>query len=128
MHVVLAGGGSAGHVSPLLALANCLRRRDSAIGITALGTAEGLEARLIPDAGYELRVLPRVPLPRRPSMDLLRLPGRLRAAIRTTMEILEEKRPDVLVGFGGYVAPPSYLAARRLGVPIVVHEANFRPG
>lgn len=128
MRVVLAGGGSAGHVLPLLAVADCLRRRDPATRIVALGTAEGLEARLVPQRGYELELVPRLPLPRRPSTDLLRLPGRLRDAVRVVEAVLERERADVVVGFGGYVSTPAYLAARARRVPIVVHEANTRPG
>lgn len=123
---VLAGGGTTGHIAPLLSLADCLRRRDPATKIVALGTAEGLEARLVPAAGYDLELLPRVPLPRRPTADLLRLPGRLTGAVQAAAAVIEGA--DVLVGFGGYVSAPAYLAARRLGVPIVVHEANARPG
>jgi UDP-N-acetylglucosamine--N-acetylmuramyl-(pentapeptide) pyrophosphoryl-undecaprenol N-acetylglucosamine transferase len=126
LSVVLAGGGTTGHVAPLLSLADCLRRRDPATRIVALGTAEGLESRLVPAAGYDLSLMPRVPLPRRPSPDLLRLPGRLSGAVNAAAEVIEGA--DVLVGFGGYVSAPAYLAARRLGVPIVVHEANARPG
>lgn len=128
LSVVLAGGGTTGHVAPLLALADCLRRRDPGTRITALGTAEGLEARLVPEAGYQLAVVPRVPMPRRPSADLGRLPGRLRAAVAAASKAIRDSGADVVVGFGGYVATPAYLAARRLGVPIVVHEANARPG
>jgi UDP-N-acetylglucosamine--N-acetylmuramyl-(pentapeptide) pyrophosphoryl-undecaprenol N-acetylglucosamine transferase len=128
LSVVLAGGGTAGHVAPLLSLADCLRRRDPGTRITVLGTAEGLEARLVPEAGYRLVVVPRVPLPRRPSADLGRLPGRLRAAVAAASAAIRDNAADVVVGFGGYVATPAYLAARRLGVPVVVHEANARPG
>lgn len=128
LSVVLAGGGTTGHVAPLLALADCLRRRDPGTRVTALGTAEGLEARLVPEAGYQLAVVPRVPMPRRPSADLGRLPGRLRAAIGAAANTIRDSGADVVVGFGGYVATPAYLAARRLGVPVVVHEANARPG
>ena len=128
MHIVIAGGGTAGHIEPALALADALRRRDPTIGITALGTDRGLDTRLVPARGYELALIPPVPIPRRPGLDLLRTPGRLRAAVRAAADILREHRADVLVGFGGYVAGPAYLAARRLGVPIVVHEANPRPG
>lgn len=128
LSVVLAGGGTTGHVAPLLSLADCLRRRDPGTRITALGTAEGLESRLVPQAGYPLALVPRVPMPRRPSADLGRLPGRLRAAIAAASDAIRDSAADVVVGFGGYVATPAYLAARRLGVPIVVHEANARPG
>ena len=128
LSVLLAGGGSAGHVSPLLALADCLRRRDPATTLTALGTATGLEARLVPERGYRLLTVPKVPMPRRPGADLARLGGRLAAAVRAAGAAIDEVRADVVVGFGGYVCPPAYIAARRRGVPIVIHEQNFLPG
>lgn len=127
-HVVLAGGGSAGHVEPMLNTADALRRKDPAIGISALGTAEGLEARLVPLRGYSLVLLPKVPLPRRPTLDLLRVPGRLARAVRIARQHLDDVDASVVVGFGGYVSVPAYLAARRRGTPIVVHEANARAG
>ena len=126
--MLLAGGGTAGHVSPLLALADCLRRRDPEVVVTALGTATGLEARLVPERGYPLLEVPRVPLPRRPCADLLRLPGALRRAVAAAESALETTGAEVVVGFGGYVATPAYLAARRRRVPVVVHEQNARPG
>lgn len=126
--VVLAGGGTAGHVEPALALADALRRRDPTVRITALGTAAGLETTLVPARGYPLEVIPRVPLPRRPSADWLTLGPRLVRAVRTAADVLRRTQADVVVGFGGYVALPAYLAARRLGIPLVVHEANVRPG
>ena len=126
--VLLAGGGSAGHVSPLLALADALRRRDPDMVVTALGTEQGLESRLVPARGYELRTIPKVPLPRRPSADLARLPGNLRAAVAAAGRAIDETGAEVVVGFGGYVSTPAYLAARKRRVPIVVHEQNARPG
>jgi UDP-N-acetylglucosamine--N-acetylmuramyl-(pentapeptide) pyrophosphoryl-undecaprenol N-acetylglucosamine transferase len=128
MRVLLAGGGSAGHTSPLLATADALRRLDPATDVTCLGTREGLEARLVPEAGLPLELVPRVPLPRRPGADLLRVPTRLRAARAAALEVVDRVRPDVVVGFGGYVSVPAYLAARTRGVPIVVHEGNAIPG
>lgn len=128
MRVLLAGGGSAGHTSPLLATADALRRLDPTTDIVCLGTREGLEARLVPEAGLPLEVVPRVPLPRRPSAELLRTPTRLRAARAAALEVVDRVRPDVVVGFGGYVSVPAYLAARKRGLPIVVHEGNTLPG
>ncbi|HVT19858.1 MAG TPA: undecaprenyldiphospho-muramoylpentapeptide beta-N-acetylglucosaminyltransferase [Mycobacteriales bacterium] len=128
MKAVLAGGGSAGHVSPLLALADRLVADDPATEIVALGTRSGLEARLVPARGYRLHPVPKVPLPRRPSLNLVRLPGNLRGAVRAARRAIEEIGADVVVGFGGYVAAPAYLAARQAKVPIVVHEQNSRPG
>lgn len=128
LSVVLAGGGSAGHISPALALAEELRREDPDVGITALGTARGLETRLVPAAGYDLELIPSVPLPRKPSAELIRLPGKVIGAVSGASAVLERVGADVLVGFGSYVALPAYLAARRRKVPYIVHEANMRPG
>ena len=128
MHVVVAGGGSAGHIEPALAFADAVRRRDPSAEVTALGTERGLDTRIIPARGYRLALIPPVPMPRRLGRDLFAVPGRLRAAVAAAAEVLREPRADVLVGFGGFVSGPAYLAARRLGVPIVVHEANPRPG
>ncbi|HEX3898596.1 MAG TPA: undecaprenyldiphospho-muramoylpentapeptide beta-N-acetylglucosaminyltransferase [Mycobacteriales bacterium] len=128
MRAVLAGGGSAGHVSPLLALADRLVADDPATEILALGTTTGLEARLVPARGYRLHPVPKVPLPRRPSTALLRLPVNLRAAVREARRAIDEIDAQVVVGFGGYVSAPAYLAARQAKVPIVVHEQNSRPG
>ncbi|GAB2600157.1 undecaprenyldiphospho-muramoylpentapeptide beta-N-acetylglucosaminyltransferase [Kocuria himachalensis] len=126
--VLLAGGGTAGHVSPLLAVAAALREQAPEARLTAVGTASGMETRLVPQAGLELELVDRVPLPRRPSVDLVRMPGRLLGAVRQAGEILDRVRPDVVLGVGGYVCTPVYLAAARRGLPIVVHEANARPG
>ena len=126
--VLLAGGGTAGHVSPLLALADCLRRRDPSTTIAALGTEQGLESRLVPERGYDLLTVPKVPLPRRPSADLVRLPASLRAAVAAAGRAIDEVGAEVVVGFGGYVSTPAYLAARRRRIPIVVHEQNARAG
>ncbi|HYO86677.1 MAG TPA: undecaprenyldiphospho-muramoylpentapeptide beta-N-acetylglucosaminyltransferase [Dermatophilaceae bacterium] len=126
--VVLAGGGSAGHVNPLLAVADCLRRRHPGTAITAVGTATGLEHKLVPERGYELWDIPKAVFPRRPNRAALGLPRSLVAAIRAADHVLERTEARVLVGFGGYVSGPAYLAARRRGVPIVVHEANARAG
>ena len=126
--VVVAGGGTAGHVEPALAVADAVVRLAPDARVAALGTARGLETRLVPARGYPLHLVPPVPLPRRPDRALLSLPGRVRAAVAAAAAVLRELRADVVVGFGGYVSLPAYLAARRQGVPVVVHEANARAG
>ncbi|WP_442943931.1 undecaprenyldiphospho-muramoylpentapeptide beta-N-acetylglucosaminyltransferase [Nocardia sp. NBC_00508] len=132
--VIVAGGGTAGHIEPALAVADALRRLDDSIRVTALGTERGLETRLIPDRGYPLELIPPVPLPRKPTTDLLRLPGRVRASVAATRAVIDAVDADVIIGFGGYVALPAYLAAgpgvlrRRRAVPVVVHEANAKAG
>jgi len=128
MRVVLAGGGSAGHIEPALAVADALREADKGIHVTCLGTERGLETRLVPLRGYDLELLPAVPLPRSVTPQLLTVPGRLAGAVHAVGKILDRLHADVVVGFGGYVATPAYLAAKRHHVPIVVHEANPFPG
>jgi UDP-N-acetylglucosamine--N-acetylmuramyl-(pentapeptide) pyrophosphoryl-undecaprenol N-acetylglucosamine transferase len=126
--IVLAGGGTAGHIEPMLALADALRRTDPRVRITCLGTERGLETRLVPLRGYDLELIPPVPLPRSLDPRLLSVPARLGSAVGAATEVIDHVGADVVVGFGGYVATPAYLAARRRGIPIVVHEANSRPG
>lgn len=128
MNVVLAGGGTAGHIEPALALADALLAHDASITVTALGTQRGLETRLVPARGYQLDLIPAVPLPRSASIDLLRVPVRLLSAVKQSGEHLQNRHADVVVGFGGYVALPAYIAARRRRIPVVVHEANAKPG
>lgn len=125
---LLAGGGTAGHVNPLLAIADRLRLTDPATGILVLGTASGLESRLVPERGYELVTIEKVPLPRRAGWGILRFPGRLRRAVREIRSMIAEHDIDVVVGFGGFVSAPAYLAAWRAKIPLVVHEANAIPG
>lgn len=128
VRAVLAGGGSAGHTSPLISTADALGRIAPGTDIVCLGTARGLETRVIPEAGYRLELIPPVPMPRRIGADLFRVPFRLGAAMRSTRDILRRERPDVVVGFGGYVSMPAYVVARRLGLPLVIHEGNALPG
>ncbi|QYB05124.1 undecaprenyldiphospho-muramoylpentapeptide beta-N-acetylglucosaminyltransferase [Rhodococcus sp. USK10] len=134
LSVIVAGGGTAGHIEPALAVADAIKAIDDTAVVTALGTARGLETTLVPERGYPLELVPPVPLPRKPTLDLLRLPGRVRASVRRTREVLDATGADVVVGFGGYVALPAYLAAgpgllrRRRRIPIVVHEANASAG
>jgi len=128
MRVLLAGGGTAGHTSPLLATADALRRLVPDVEITCLGTPRGLENRVVPEAGYPLELIPPVPLPRRPNADFFKVPTRLRGAVKETLAILDRVRPDVVVGYGGYVSMPAYVAARRRRLPLVIHEQNALPG
>ena len=132
LSIVVAGGGTAGHIEPAMAVADAVRELDSRIEVTALGTARGLETTLVPERGYRLELIPPVPLPRKPNADLARLPLRLRASVAATRRVLDEVNADVVIGFGGYVALPAYIAARMRRrsrrVPVVIHEANASAG
>lgn len=125
---LLAGGGTAGHVNPLLAVADGLRARDAEAVVLVLGTAEGLESRLVPERGYELLIVDKVPFPRRVDGAAAAFPARFRRAVAQVRGYIRQRSVDVVVGFGGYASAPAYVAARRERVPFVVHEANATPG
>jgi UDP-N-acetylglucosamine--N-acetylmuramyl-(pentapeptide) pyrophosphoryl-undecaprenol N-acetylglucosamine transferase len=125
---LLAGGGTAGHVNPLLAIADAITERDPDAHVLVLGTKEGLEARLVPARGYELLTIDKLPFPRRINGSAFRFPARFSTAVKSVVEMIGTHKIDVVIGFGGYASAPAYLAARRAGVPLVLHEANAKPG
>ena len=128
MQVVLAAGGTGGHIEPALNVGDAIRRLDPAASILVLGSERGMEGTLVPARGFELVTVPGVPLPRRPNGDLVRLGPRLQSAVSRATRVLREREADVVIGFGGYAAVPAYLAARRTRTPLVIHEANATPG
>lgn len=126
VNVVVAGGGTAGHIEPALAVASILENRGN--NVIALGTPKGLETTLVPARGFELKLINPVPVPRKIGADLLKLPFRLLKTVYQTRKILKQHNTDVLIGFGGYVAAPGYISAKLAGIPFIVHEANARAG
>lgn len=128
--VLVAGGGSAGHVQPALAVADALVAADPAVQVICLGTAGGLETTLVPERGFRLELIPQVKFRRRVELDVLRIPWRLVGTVRAAAKVIRSSDVDVVIGFGGYVSLPAYLAAKfsRRRIPIVVHEANARAG
>lgn len=124
--IIFAGGGTAGHIEPALAVARQWKKSHPKSEILFLGTSSGLETRLVPEAGFELALITKVRISRKLTPSLLLVPFSLIRSIAQTLRIL--KGADLLVGFGGYVSAPAYLAARIRRLPIVIHEANARPG
>ncbi|GAA2888629.1 glycosyltransferase [Microbacterium esteraromaticum] len=124
---LLAGGGTAGHVNPLLAVADLLRQREGD-DVLVLGTKEGLESRLVPERGYELLIVDKVPFPRRPNRAAIVFPAAFQRAVAQVRAHIRRHGVDVVIGFGGYASAPAYIAARRERIPFVVHEANAKPG
>ena len=124
--VVLAGGGTAGHIEPALAVARQWMKSHPTDTCIFLGTKSGLENSLVPAAGFQLRTIPKVKISRTPSPSWLRIPFDLVASIAASITVV--KKADVVVGFGGYVSAPAYLAAAITRTPIVIHEANAKPG
>lgn len=127
-HIVLAGGGTAGHVNPLLAVANAIRTLEPSAEVTVVGTATGLEHDLVPQAGYELDTIEKVPFPRKPNAAALKFPAAWMRENKKVREILQKRQADVVVGFGGYASAPVYSAAHKMHIPIAIHEQNARAG
>ncbi len=126
MKIVFAGGGTAGHIEPALAVARLWRQNQPGDELQFIGTASGLENQLVPAAGFKLSHIPKVVIPRKLSPKLLKAPFTLSSSFLAARKLLHGA--DLLVGFGGYVSAPAYLAAKSLRIPFVVHEANARPG
>ena len=124
--ILFAGGGTAGHVEPALAVARQWKLDHPESEISFLGTSEGLEARLVPAAGFTLHFITKVRIARKISPSLLVVPFSLLRSIAQSIALT--RKSDVVVGFGGYVSGPAYLAAAITRTPIVIHEANARPG
>ena len=124
--LVFAAGGTAGHIEPGIAVAHEWRRRHPSDYELFIGTENGLESVLIPSAGFELKTIPKVVAPRKLTLGLFRFPADLWSAIRITRT--EISGAELVIGFGGYVSAPVYLAARSLKIPIVIHEANAKVG
>lgn len=127
-HIVLSGGGTAGHVNPLLAVAHVIRDLEPDADIAVVGTAVGLEHDLVPQAGFELETIEKVPFPRRPNKAALQFPAKWRAETAKVRDILTRHHAQVVVGFGGYTSAPVYAAAHKMGIPIAIHEQNARAG
>jgi UDP-N-acetylglucosamine--N-acetylmuramyl-(pentapeptide) pyrophosphoryl-undecaprenol N-acetylglucosamine transferase len=126
MKILLAGGGTAGHVEPAIAVARAWRVTHPADEIIFIGTASGLESSLVPAAGYPLHYIPKVSIARKLSPTLLKVPFQLFAAVNRTRKLLTDV--DCAIGFGGYVSGPLYIAAALTRTPLVIHEQNARPG
>ncbi len=127
---LLAGGGTAGHVNPMLAIADALRGREPDAKIVCVGTSEGLEYSLVPERGYELITIPRIPFPRLKNLFSAgpRFISGWPKAVERIKDIIRTREVDVVIGVGGYASAPAYQAARDAGIPYVIHEANAKPG
>lgn len=126
MKILFAGGGTAGHVEPALAVARAWQSAHPEDEISFLGTAHGLENALVPAAGFTLLHIPKVAIARKLSPSLLKVPFQLITSISATRSLLKDI--DCAIGFGGYVSGPLYLAAFLTRTPFVIHEQNAHPG
>jgi UDP-N-acetylglucosamine--N-acetylmuramyl-(pentapeptide) pyrophosphoryl-undecaprenol N-acetylglucosamine transferase len=124
--IFFAGGGTAGHVEPALAVADEIVKLPGQWECIFLGTESGIESKLVPERGYQLQTIPKVSLPRKISVASLLFPIKFIHAIRQTRRTIAQA--DAVIGFGGYISAAAYLAARTKSIPILVHEANAKPG
>jgi UDP-N-acetylglucosamine--N-acetylmuramyl-(pentapeptide) pyrophosphoryl-undecaprenol N-acetylglucosamine transferase len=127
MRAILAGGGTGGHVIPALAIAQQLQK-DYAAEVLFVGTARGIENRLVPAAGFPLRLVQVGALKNVTLATRLKTSFDLPRAVWDSRRILSEFRPDIVIGVGGYASGPAMLAAVLSGVPTLVFEPNFVPG
>ena len=126
MKILLAGGGTAGHIEPALAVARSLRKIDPSCDLLFLGSKEGLETQIIPAAGFKLFLISKVKVPRKLTPALLLAPIQLLKAINESINALSGV--NAAIGFGGYISAPLYIAAKIKKVPFLIHEQNAKPG
>lgn len=127
MKILFAGGGTAGHINPALAIANHLCAKNNAEA-RFVGTAEGLEVGLVPHSGYELDLIKIHGFERKLSAETLKTVCEIPPAVLKSKKIIKDFKPDVVVGTGGYVCGPVLYAAAKMGLPAFVHESNAFPG
>lgn len=126
MRVSLAAAGTAGHIEPALALAHWLKRENSALVCDFIGTSAALDSSLMKESGFTVHPVRKVPFPRRPSVGLILWPFRFSQSLIQISRIIDGT--DLVIGFGGYVCAPTYIMARLKRIPILIHEANAKPG
>lgn len=132
MHILFAGGGTAGHINPALAVAGYIREKHPDAHISYIGTADKLEAKLVPDAGYNFRTISVAGFQRKITVKNI---AKNIAAVYKAMtssvaakKILKEIQPDIVVGTGGYVSGPVLRTAAKMGIKTAIHEQNAYPG
>jgi UDP-N-acetylglucosamine--N-acetylmuramyl-(pentapeptide) pyrophosphoryl-undecaprenol N-acetylglucosamine transferase len=128
MRLLIAGGGTGGHLYPALAVARAFRAEEPDGAVLLVGRRGGPEERLVPAAGFELATVNIRGLDRDAVWKNLTLPALIPASLRAGLRIIDNFRPDVVLGMGGYVMAPAVAAARLRGVPYVLHEKDVRPG
>ncbi|MBQ9598353.1 MAG: undecaprenyldiphospho-muramoylpentapeptide beta-N-acetylglucosaminyltransferase [Clostridia bacterium] len=128
MRVVMSGGGTAGHINPALAIAKYIQKHEKESEILFIGTKAGMEATLIPKAGFEMEYIDIDNLKRRITLENVKTAVKLVKSSRDSVKILKEFKPDVVIGTGGYVCGPVMMAAQKLKIPSIIHEQNVPPG
>lgn len=126
MKALIAAGGTGGHINPGIAIANMLR--DKGYEIIFLGTEKGMETDLIPKAGYEIKLIHAAGLKRKFTLENIKVLMTMRKGIKECEALIDEEKPDIVIGTGGYVTAPLISAAIKKGIPTLIHESNALPG
>ena len=128
MNIIIAGGGTGGHVFPALAVARGLRKTIPGARVTFVGTVRGIESKIIPREGYDLRFIRSEGLVGKSLMKTIRSLLKITLSMTDSFVILKDIRPELVVGVGGYSSGPVLLCAKLMGIPTIIHEQNSVPG
>jgi len=128
MNVIIAAAGTGGHINPGIAIANKIKEEEPDSKIVFIGTDRGLENDLVPRAGYELKTIDAYGFDRHISIDNVKRTIKTLRSIKSVKKIIDEIKPDIVIGTGGYICVPVALGAKKRGVPVVLHESNAFPG
>lgn len=128
MKVMLTGGGTGGHIYPAIAIADKIKQRQPSADILFVGTERGLESQIVPKNGYPIRYIPARGFDRRRPLKNLKTLRDWIIGSQAALQLINEFRPDMVIGTGGYVSAPLVRAAQRKGIPTYIHEQNAAPG
>ena len=128
MRAIIAAAGTGGHINPGIAIANKIKEKEPNSEIIFVGTGRGLEKDLVPRAGYELKTIDAYGIERKITVQNLKNLYATYKSIGSAQKIIQSFKPDVLIGTGGYICVPTVIAAKKMEIPVVLHESNAFPG
>ena len=128
MRAIIAAAGTGGHINPGIAIANKIKEKEPNSEMVFVGTGRGLEKDLVPRAGYELKTIDAHGIERKITVQNLKNLYATFKSISSAKKIMQSFKPDVLIGTGGYICVPTVIAAKKMGIPVVLHESNAFPG
>jgi len=128
MNIVIAGGGTGGHVFPAIAIAKRLAMKIANINITFVGTVKGIESKIVPREGYDIRFIKSEGLVGKGLLNTVRSAFKIPLSLKDSRRILKELKPELVLGVGGYSSGPVVLSASLMGIPTIIHEQNTLPG
>ena len=128
MRAIIAAAGTGGHINPGIAIANKIKEKEPNSEIIFVGNGRGLEKDLVPRAEYELKTIDAYGIERKITVQNLKNLYATYKSIGSAQKIIQSFKPDVLIGTGGYICVPTVIAAKKMEIPVVLHESNAFPG